>query len=153
VRVRDQAYLVDENGVRLPLERLVSDPDLRQWYLIEGGPRKLPPIGQKFEDESVQAGLRLVQFFLRCGMSKETPLGRALGAVDVANFQRKVDDLAGRIRLRATFSERLIDWGEPPYEEFGIEPPAAVKLSVLGNELESAGGQVIQTAIDLRVGP
>lgn len=132
-------YLVDRAGVRLPREEPRSRLDQYGMILLEGVKAGPPPPGQPWPGEDVAAGLKLVAY-----LEERCPRGglrESLKAVDVANYNGRLNRREGWLRLRTLHPGRLIHWGKPPGEEYDIEARADRKLEHL-TALYARHGQI-----------
>ena len=138
--VRDRmGYLVDKSGVRLP--RTDQESFLSQYkemIVIEGVQAPVPPMGQPWENTAVAGGLKLVKFLnARC----PTGLIDSIKAVDVSNYNDRLNGRDGWLRIRTIHPGSYILWGLPPGEEDEIECLAERKLEMLWS-LYSRDGQL-----------
>lgn len=141
-------HLVDKTGVRLP--RTDQENFLSQYedmIVVEGVRAPVPPIGQPWESPAVAGGLKLVKFLnARC----PTGLIDSFKAVDVSNYNDRLNSRDGWLRIRTIHPGSYILWGLPPGEEDGIECLAERKLEMLWS-LYSRDGQLPgHGIIDLR---
>lgn len=131
VDVEKRAYLVDTNGVRLPVEKSTEDLPTENWLLITGLQAPTPAVGEAWDSEEVLAALRLVDFIETATKRGEVPFRAWLRSVDVANYDGKASSKDGKLRIRTLQPQCYIDWGLPPGGEGSIDAPAARKLSNL----------------------
>ena len=154
VEVKGLAYLVDKDGVRLPskTDKLAGRADKdtgdawEQWYRIGGVSGPIPNEGEAWRGDDLSAGLRLVQFLKDAQARGEVPFRPLLRTIDVANFERR-EGLFGGLRIRTIQPRGWIQWGEPPGEEFGIDPSATRKLALLRGLYAKDGGQFLDGKI------
>ncbi len=94
----------------------------------------IPEVGQKWEGEDLQAGLRLVTFLLKCKL----PFRDQIRSVDVTNFQGRLDPKSCWVTV-ITDRGSVIRWGRPVGEERGLETTAAQKLALLARGYQTYG--------------
>ena len=146
--VRDgMGYLVDEAGVRLPRQEAKAFLPEYELILVEGVAADVPPLGEPWNSDDVVAGLQLVQY-----LEANCPPGLrgSLKAVDVANYQDRLNRRDGWLRLRTVHPGRYILWGLPPEEEYDIESSAERKLEVLWSLYQEYGQLPDLKDIDVR---
>ena len=151
IAARGRVYVVDALGVRLPGEHPLETVDLRDWFVIEGASSPPPGLGAVWPGDDVQAGLKLVGFLNQAHRDRHLPFRNSIVAVDIANFHRKVDQVAGRLRL-AKLGGGFIHWGEPPGAEFDIDGGATAvrKLQMLNTDFAQHGQLMPDEWIDVR---
>jgi hypothetical protein len=125
------AYLVDDEGVRLPEQWLAKNVNRRGWWLIEGVAQAGPKPGERWPGEDLAAGLKLARFLYRAEASGKLPFRDALHSIDVSNFDGNQNPWAGRLKLVTINPESCIHWGYPPGEEYDSESSAERKLQHL----------------------
>jgi hypothetical protein len=128
------AYLIDENGVRLPKQRRVSEIDYQQWLTIQGVREPLPPIGQVWSGNDLADGIKLMKWLTRARPFDPTnpPAIRShLRSISVSNHGRRKSRWDGELQLVTINPKANIHWGMPPQEEYAIEAPAQKKLAGL----------------------
>lgn len=144
-----RAYLVDEAGHRLPVERAPDYLNPAEHYLIVGAKGTVPKLGQQWVGQDIAAGLKLAAFFRTAELRGRLPFREELRAIDVANFDRcqKISDAPLRVQLLDP--RGYINWGDAPGAEDGVEPPAARKLEMLTDIYANRGRLPVQE-IELR---
>lgn len=148
---RGMAYLVDENGVRLPQTKRAQVVNRRDWLVIEGCAGSHPPIGSRWRGADVTAGLRLVTFLEDARATDGLPFRGLLRAVNVENFRGAIAPRAGRLRIATIQPKSYIHWGLEPGKEYDIEGSAPQKLDALRILFDSDGDVLSRYRwIDLR---
>lgn len=149
VDVAGRALLVDADGVRLPVECSSDLLGRADWFLITGVRAPAPDPGELWPGADLAAGLKLVRYLRQADARRRLPFRPWLTAIDVANFDRSVRPLDGRLRIRTVYPGCYINWGEPPDEDYPVEPSPDGKLEMLAtlyNEL----GQLPELVLDVR---
>lgn len=131
VRDGDSAYLVDDQGVHLPLRVPISRldefrptrPTAPALTLIEGVTGARPGVGELWPGADLQAALRVIGLLTHCIWREQ------VRAVSVNNYGGRRDPSAAHVLLLLDSSE--VRWGRAPGEEMGVEIPAADKIAVL----------------------
>lgn len=149
VDVRGRAYLVDTEGVRLPVECAAAYIKPGEWFLLEGARAGIPNVGEKWAGDDLAAGLALVSYLRDAAVRHELPFRSWLRAVDVANFKREQRPHDAPLRIRTIRPDCYINWGEPPGEEFPVEPDARRKIDML-RAVYAELGQLPQRVLDVR---
>jgi hypothetical protein len=141
-------YLVDAEGVRLPRQEAEGALGQYGMILVEGVQAPVPAVGQPWAAPEVRAGLGLVAY-----LTKNAPrqLRAALRAVDVANYNNRLDRHSGWLRIRTHQPGTYILWGHPVGEEYDTESAPQRKLELLWSVYRDYG-QIPPdwTDIDLR---
>ena len=148
------SYLIDESGYLLPRRWAASDRTNDGVVHLEGASHG-PPLapnrrewdGQLWPGDDIQAGLKLVKFLHE--QARSPRMRSQLLAVDISNFDRRLDKRLGQLRIRGIGSF-YIDWGLPPGEEYGREPPASEKLARLLLYFEKVQSFPSEGRLDLR---
>ena len=144
-----RAFVVDRNGARLPYSLASETADRSSWFLIRGLKQRTPPVGQRWSGDAIEAGLDLAEFLY----AENEQLGRlrdSILAIDVANFDGRIDPHAGRLRLVMKNPGSYIHWGVAPGKEYGVEASAERKLHNLCDWFRSEGGLPNVPWIDVR---
>jgi len=141
-----RAHLVDGEGVRLPADVSPGQFPARNYFLITGVKRPPPPVGRPWDGDELAAGLRLAAFLERARQEQQFAFGHFVRAIDVSQYDSRVNQLAARLRLATIHAGCFIEWGNPPGEETGEEASANRKLVIL-NDLYSRLGQLPETSI------
>jgi hypothetical protein len=144
------AYLVDRDGVRLPLQAPADQVDRRDWLVIAGVRAGVPQVGQPWPGDDLAAGLKLVTFLLNEQVAGRMSFRPLLRGVDVSNVGLRRDRSAGELQLVLSNPRAQVHWGLPPMEEYGTERPAASKIQVLNELFASQTLQSAQREIDIR---
>lgn len=146
VTYNGMAYLVDREGVRLPRQERSAFLNPSDWIVVEGAAGPVPEVGERWASPGLAAGLDLVHYLHQ---NAPSALRASMRAVDISNYERAVDPLAGVLRIRTLHADGFIEWGLPPGEEHDIEPAADRKLAAL-NTLYKQRGQLPPGQIELR---
>jgi hypothetical protein len=144
------AYLVDEDGVRLPPDgtpRLVRD---QGWLLITGVEAGLPDVGETWPGADVRAGIALVRFLDSAARRNQLPFRPVLRAIDVANYDRGENAWDGMLRLRTAVPKCYINWGAAPGEGEGVEASPTRKLDMLRSYYRESGTLPAGVILDVR---
>jgi hypothetical protein len=149
VDVRGRAYLIDTAGVRLPVECDADYIEPGQWLLVQGVRGAIPPVGERWSGEDLVAGIELVKYLRLAASRNEIPFNAALRAVDVANFDRRERRPDAPLRIRTVYPNCYVNWGEPPGQEYPIEPSAQRKIDML-RALYVELGQFPDRVLDVR---
>ncbi len=144
------AYLVDNEGVRLPRQWASSGFNRGGWLAIRGIMARVPETGQRWAGDDVAAGLKLARFLYRAEAANRTPFRNGIKAIDVGNFEGRKHPRAGRLQLVTINPQSYIHWGLPPGEEYGIESSAELKLAMLCKLYAAEGHLPDKGPIDLR---
>lgn len=144
------AYLVDQEGVRLPLQYASSGLNRGGWLAIRGVASRVPELGRPWPGDDVAGGLKLARFLYRAETAGRTPFRDEIRAIDVRNFDGRKSQWAGRLQLVTINPRSYIHWGLPPGEEYDIESSAELKLAMLGELYLAEGHLPDQGPIDLR---
>ncbi|MBU0637547.1 MAG: hypothetical protein KKB50_01680 [Planctomycetes bacterium] len=144
------AYLVDENGVRLPGYQRESFLDPDDWIVIEGVRAGVPELGQRWEGADLVAGLKLARFLYKAETADQLAFRSSLRSVDVSNWQGRRDPRSGWLQIRLLTPNGRIHWGLPPGEEHNIEGTAERKLAALASLYGRQGGLPAGKSIDVR---
>ena len=162
VEVKGRAYLVDDEGVRLPISgsaamRNPSDPN--EPLLITGVVAPLPDVGRVWAaagtdpnagaSPDLAAGLALVRCLQSAYAAGRLQFRPWLTAVDVGNFGWRERPLDGQLRIRTIYPRYYINWGEPPGEEYPVEASVHRKLDLLG-AVYAQHGQLPEMNLDVR---
>jgi hypothetical protein len=115
--------LVDDQGVRLPLDYDPAMSSRVKLPVIRGVRQSAPPSGDVWKGDDLQAGLRLARLIAT------QPWIEQVRAVDVSNFSGRID--RARPHLVLVTARGQVRWGRAPGDEQFFEPPAAVKLENL----------------------
>lgn len=144
---QDHAWLVDEQGVRLPRDLPLAQVDRGSWLVIVGV-RQPPPRhpGQRWPGEDLAAGMRLLRYLHEARALGLAPFWRALTAVDVSHYTPQ----RGELRLLTNDPRVFVIWGRPPGEEYEIEAGPTRKLDALRTLFVSQGGVLGPAPLDLR---
>jgi hypothetical protein len=132
-----EAYLVDEGGVRLPMNAPLDALDAfaadarKAWFTIIGVRAPAPAEGQPWPGADLAAGLRLVKFLNAARERGDLPFRSSLRAIDVSNFDGQAERYDGKLRIRTLHPRTYIDWGLPPGDEYNIEAAPSAKLHML----------------------
>ncbi len=147
----DTAYLVDDKGVRLPRQVLAANVDPREWIVLAGVRGPVPPVGESWNGKEVADGLALVRALLQRAASGQLACRGELKAVDVSNYDGRVNALHGRLRIVTTAPDLIVHWGLPVGEEYGVECGARHKLERLDYLARTNEGRLPRLGnIDLR---
>jgi len=140
-------YLVDAQGVRLPRQEAEAALGQYGMILVEGVQAPVPAVGQPWAAPEVTAGLRLVEY-----LAKHAPrqLRAALRAVDVANYNNRLDRHSGWLRIRTLQPGTYILWGHPVGEEYDTESSPQRKLELLWS-IYREHGQIPSDWMDIDV--
>lgn len=125
------AYLVDRDGVRLPLDYAPDFVEPNSPLLIVGAQGPIPDLGKAWPGADLAAGLKLARYLQQAHAAGRLPFRADLRAIDVANYNRDKNAFDGRLRLRTVDPRCYINWGEPPGEEYSVEATAGRKLDLL----------------------
>jgi hypothetical protein len=151
IAARGRAYVVDADGVRLPSVSDFRNVDRGEWFVITGAANPPPDVGRPWPGADAAAGLKLARFLAAAEKAGQLPFRDWLRAIDVANFNRTIDNLAGRLRIQTVVPNGYIHWGEPPDEEYGIDlGNAARKLELLNSVFLKQGQLPPSDWIDVR---
>jgi hypothetical protein len=150
VDVKGRAYAVDAAGVRLPLEYGVDFVEDSGHSIVTGVAGPIADVGQPWEGEDLKAGLALAKFLREAANRGEAPFRSSIRAIDVSNYDRRVNRMAGRLRLKTIHPGAFVEWGLPPGEEGGVEATAVQKLLNLRSVYVQMGGQLPAGRIDVR---
>ncbi len=134
VQAGSTVYLVDREGIRLPLRYEVASVDERywnDWFRIAGVQAPIPAEGELWPGEDLAAGLRLIEFLRQAAARGEVPFRPLLRVIDVTNYGRRVNAYEGDLRIQTTHPATYVDWGLPPDEEYNVESSASRKLAML----------------------
>ncbi len=126
----DMGHLVDGEGVRLPRQAGAAylPPVDSNVILVEGVTSRVPAVGAAWDDPAVHAGLELVKYL---HASLPPGLRDSIRAVDVANYENRLNARDGWLRLRTIHPGQYISWGLPPGQEYDIESSAQRKVEAL----------------------
>ncbi|RMF81903.1 MAG: hypothetical protein D6744_06615 [Planctomycetota bacterium] len=127
VERRGMAYLIDRQGVRLPVQWRSEFRPNGRWLYITGVRDELPPLGEVWPGEALQAGIALVDFIYRNYDAGNVPFFEQLRAVDVSEY----DEILERLRIITTNPRSYICWGHRPGKGYGVEASAEEKLATL----------------------
>ena len=119
------AFLVDEEGVRLPGRYEAADCEGGSLMMIEGVRMKPPEIGQVWRGADLTAGLKLA------GLLRGQPFRHQIGRILVENHDGRVDRSRPHIELTTDRPGNRIWWGRAPDEELGMEISATQKIILL----------------------
>lgn len=134
------AYLIDDEGVRLP-SAWRAEFDVDQGRLrIRGVRGGVPAIGRRWSGRDVQAGLKLIRYLYLRQRDGKVPFMHELLAVDVSHYDEKI----GGLRIFTTNPRSYIHWGHVPGEGYGVEAPADRKLATLRSAYEQWGSLLTQ---------
>lgn len=147
---RGNAYLVDENAVRLPRERRPALLDARQWILVSGVRGEVPKVGQTWNGEDALAGVKLVKMLNEAYEQGRLSCWPELTSVDVSNFDGRKHPRDGRIRIKTMTPGALIHWGLAPGDEYPVECSAEKKLARLDALFRQNKGFPTSEPIDVR---
>ncbi|MEP0848021.1 MAG: hypothetical protein HRF50_14520 [Phycisphaerae bacterium] len=150
VECADRAYLIDDEGVRLPPELPAEFISRDDWIPIRGVASAPPPPGQAWNGEDLAAAIKLVKFLYGAHDVSPLPFRGALRAVDASNYNYRQRPSDGWLKLITTNPRSYIHWGLPPGEEYGIESTAAMKLAALSKLCRERGGLPVAGPIDIR---
>lgn len=128
------AYLIDENGVRLPKQRRISEIDYSQWLTIQGVREPLPPIGQVWPGSDLADGIKLMRWLARTRQldpANQPAIRSQLRSISVVNHARRKNRWDGELQFVTINPKVCIHWGVPPQEEYAIEAAAQKKLAGL----------------------
>lgn len=141
------AYLVDNNGVRLPLQQRAAHIKPGKWIMVRGVGGRVPPVGEQWQGEHLAAGLKLASFLDRAEVAGRLSFRTSLLAVDVGHFDSRT---GGGLRVITINPRSYIHWGLPPGEECGIEASAEEKLEALNGLYAKTGCLPDRGPIDVR---
>lgn len=148
IDVRGRAYLVDQAGVRLPSECMAAAIDPEDWLTVTGVAEPVPNIGQAWGGADLAAGLALVRYLREAAVQGRVPFRSSLRAVDVANYDGGENAFDAKLRLRTIHPRCYIKWGEPPGEEYPVQPSADRKLEML-TSVYADRGQLPEGVLDV----
>lgn len=148
IAVRGRAYLVDEAGVRLPSECMAAAIDPEDWLTITGVAEPIPDVGQAWGGRDLAGGLALVRYLRNAVAQGRLPFRSSLRAVDVANYDGAENTFDAKLRLRTIHPRCYIRWGEPPGEEYPVQPSADRKLEMLAS-VYADRGQLPEGVLDV----
>ena len=143
------AYLIDENGYRLPEQWPGYAVNRGGWFVLRGVKEPLPELGERWPGADVVAGLKLVSFLSRAELAGRLPFRKEIQAIDVSNFYKK-GSWDGRLQLITKNPESYIHWGVPPGEEYKVEASAEMKLAQLNSLFDKYGCLPNDRPIDVR---
>lgn len=157
VERRGMAYLVDDTGVRLPMQWPLAEVS-REWLVIYGVAATMPrEPGEKWAGQDLQAGLKLVRFLYRAADGGKAPFFGELRGIDVENFNGYSNP---GLRILTENRQVYIRWGLPPGEEYDLEATASEKLAKLrglyrkyGDTLLAGGPIDLRNKAEVRIGP
>ncbi len=158
VAARGRAYLVDTEGVRLPLEkwadyRLETDP-----LLIKGVRAPLPRAGELWAGDDpnaaapeLVAGLKLVRFLQQAQAAGRLPFRTSLRAVDVAGASGVATPAESTLlRIETVYPGCHVDWGLPPGDEYQVDSATAERKLQLLNTAYAEHGRLPDKIIVVR---
>lgn len=128
------AYLIDENAVRLPKQKRVSEIDYQQWLTIQGVREPMPQIGQAWPGADLSDGIKLMKWLTRTRQldpANPPAIRSQLRSISVTNHGHRKNRWDGELQLITINPKVCIHWGMPPQEEYAIEAPAQKKLAGL----------------------
>lgn len=125
VRYGKSCYLVDEHRVRLPGRYQFNDSKGSGLITVLGTRTPPPAVGHVWDAADLSAGVLLVELL------KDRPFRHQVTAVYVDNYNGREDAAKPYIELATDRKDSRVWWGRPPNEEFGREPTAAQKITLL----------------------
>ena len=135
------AYLVDEQGIRLPEAWPVSAINRAGWLVVRGVQAGKPSAGNRWRGDDLAEGLKLARFLYRAETEDRLQFRACLAAIDVSNYRGRRNPSAGHLQIVTNNPPNCIYWGLPPGEEYDIEGSAELKLAKL-NKLYTELGQM-----------
>lgn len=151
----DTAYLIDNQGVRLPSTYVVAQVDPKwwdRWWRITGVAAPPPLDGEVWPGDDLADAILLVAFLNTSEENGWIPYRRLLRSVDVANYRHQIDKFQATLRIRLTTGDYYIHWGDPPGKP-GVDSPPARKLEALRSEYLRPGVNAFADDIDVRTIP
>ena len=127
VEQHGMAYLIDRDGVRLPVQWRAEFDPTAGWLRVRGVRAGIPALGEAWTGDDLRAGLSLIDFFYRNYTKGNTPFLNELRAVDVSEF----DEILERLRIITINPRSYICWGHSPGRGYGVEATAEQKLATL----------------------
>ncbi len=125
-------YLVDFQGHLLPGKYSAGALDGCGLMEIKGVAGAVPSAGKLWENEDLQAGLKIVKLI------RTMPFRKQIKAIDVTNYNGRINPASCWIVL-ITNRNTIIKWGRPPGKENGLEIPAEQKLALLAGIYKRQG--------------
>lgn len=158
VVVKNIVYMIDDQGVRLPLPGRYSADDVNvdKFFTIIGVRGPVPREGESWRDtagksaDDLAAAIALVKF-LEARNIRQLPLRSELRAIDVGNWELRENKHDAQVRIRTIYPKTYIQWGLPPGKEEGIDPSSQQKLELLLYLHEKKGRLPEDKIINLRV--
>ncbi len=144
------AYLLDRDGVRLPVRVPAASVSTHEWLMLHGMRSGPPAEGRRWPGKDVQAGLALVDLLYRAEATGTLPLRAHLRVIDVSNYEGRLDPGEAWLRI-VTDSGTIIRWGRPVGEEYTVEAPAGRKLACLVEAYRRLG-RLPAGRVDIRSG-
>ncbi len=148
IEYKQQCYLIDAEGVRLPPKGIVEDSVNRaDWLVIAGVEVAPPPPGARWPGPDIEAALALAKTLYDAHAAGKLPFRRELRAIDVSRFDPRI----GGLRLITTNPQSYIIWGLAPGQEYDVESNAEQKVAGLVTLFDANNGRLpTEYPIDVR---
>lgn len=127
------AYLIGEDGVRLPGRYLADGVVDSPLVVIDGVTSDVPAVGAAWDAADMDAGMRVV---LACAPRR---FNSQIRRVRVDNHLGRVNPLLPQIELMTDRPGSRIWWGRAPGEEHGCEISSEQKLALLESLYRQSG--------------
>lgn len=133
VRYESYDYLVDQEGVRLPVTYMADE--IKDLLVITGAKARVPQTGTIWKGVDIAAGLDLIKLFYDKNNYPSTgrPWLSQVRAIDISNADGSTIDSSPQLVIVTARDGRIV-WGRPVGREYGIEIPPLDKLRLLDLE-------------------
>lgn len=141
--------LVDQQGVRLPVDWDPSRYYTQHWFRITGVRQPIPRIGHRWQGADVEAGLALARYLEECSASDKLPFREELRSIDVGEY----DEIIGGLRIITRNPGSYIVWGHVPGKGYGVDATAQEKVATLITLYSQQGGMPDRGPFTIRNAP